>query len=31
MKNRKAIISRAFQAQRRDLWLLQRLVAKVVV
>lgn len=30
MKNRKHIISRSFQAQRRDLWLLQRLVAKVV-
>lgn len=30
MKNRKQIISRAFQAHRRELWLLQRLVAKVV-
>ncbi len=30
MKNRKQIISRTFQAQRRDLWTLQRMVANVL-
>ena len=30
MKNRKHIISRAFQAAKRDEWLLQKLVARVL-